>query len=435
MGMKSELPRLLKEGAFITAGQGIAAVGTLAGIRLLTEVAPPALFGEFSLAMGVLALVQGLAYQPFGQAVLRYYFEWTDNKGSETSLRRLLSSTYMRRFMGFSLGIVVVALLLMHFTRTSALTVTLFLVLFALEGWKTLEIVLANASRNQSAYAILFAADAVLRPFASVGVVLASGPSVEALVAGQCLALVMVLGAFRVLCTIPSRSVTCFAVEAQLAEWMKRFARPLLWLPLIGWMSGLADRYIVGGVLGLGAAGIYTAAYGLASRPFLLLGAITETTLRQPLYKAFSNPLSQDGRWLLASWVAVNFGIGSIGAFLIWWLREPLVGLLLAAPYRDVTDLLAWIAGGHVLLLVAQAVERMIYAAGNTPIVVRIQFVSASVGVLLACLAVQVMGLKGVAVVVPFYFGLQMVMTLRAAMRGAIQTTSPPVVTLSKEQI
>ena len=119
---------------------------------------------------------------------------------------------------------------------------------------------------------------------------------------------------------------------------------------------------------------------------------------------------------------------------MIWWLREPLVGLLLAAPYRDATGLLAWIAGGHVLLLVAQAVERMIYAAGNTRTVVRIQFVSASVGVMLACVAVQTMGLKGVAAVVPIYFGLQMVMTLWAAKRGAIQATSPPVVALVKER-
>jgi O-antigen/teichoic acid export membrane protein len=384
--------------------------------------------------MGVLSLVQGLAYQPFGQAALRYYFEWINNEGSETGLRQLLASTYARRFVAFSLGTVTVALLLMHFTKTSSLTVTLFLLLFALEGWKTLEIVLANASRSQSVYATLFAADAVLRPFASVGVVLASGPSVEALVAGQCLALAMVLGTFHVWRAKPSRSMPGRAVEAKLAAGMKRFARPLLWLPLIGWMSGLADRYIVGGVLGLGAAGIYAAAYGLASRPFLLLGTITEATLRQPVYMAFSNPHSQDGKRLLASWVAVNLGIGSVGAFLIWWLREPLVGLLLAAPYRGATGLLAWIAGGHVLLLVAQAVERMIYAAGNTRTVVRIQFVSASVGVMLACVAVQTMGLKGVAAVVPIYFGLQMVMTLWAAKRGAIQGTSSPIVALVKER-
>jgi len=434
MHMKSEPRRLLKEGAFVTAGQAIAAIGTLAGIRLLTEVAPPALFGEFSLAMGVLSLVQGLAYQPFGQAVLRYYFDWINNVGSETSLRRRLAGTYARRFVAFSLGTVAAALLLMHFSKTSSFTVTLFLLLFALEGWKALEIVLANASRHQSVYASLLAADAVLRPLASVGVVLASEPSVEALVAGQCLALAMVLGAFHVwraksYCSMPGE-----VVEAALASEMKRFARPLLWLPIIGWMSGLADRYIVGGVLGLGAAGIYAAAYGLASRPFLFLGAITDATFRQPVYMAFSNLHLQDGKRLLAFWVALNLGIGSVGALLIWWLREPLVGMLLAAPYRDAKGLLAWIAGGYVLLLVAQAVERMIYAAGNTRTVVRIQFVSASVGVILACVAAQTTGLKGVAAVVPIYFGLQMVMTLWAAKRGAILATSLPVAALVKER-
>ena len=312
--MKSEPRRLLKEGAFITAGQGIAAIGTLAGIRILTEVAPPALFGEFSLAVGMLSLVQGLAYQPFGQAALRYYFEWINSEDSETGLRRLLASTYARRFVVFSLGTVAASLLLVHFTKTSSLTVMLFLLLFALEGWKTLEIVLANASRSQSVYAMLFTADAVLRPFASVGVVLASGPSVEALVAGQCIALAMVLCTFHVWRAKPSRSMPGGAVEAKLVAGMKRFARPLLWLPLIGWMSGLADRYIVGGVLGLGAAGIYAAAYGLASRPFLLLGTITEATLRQPVYMAFSNPHSQDGKRLLASWVAVNLGDRKCGS-------------------------------------------------------------------------------------------------------------------------
>src|SRR5690606_27795333 len=65
--------RLLREAAWVFAGQLSSAVGTMVGLRWLTEWVPPSVYGSVALANGVIALAQGLTVGPMMQAVLRFY--------------------------------------------------------------------------------------------------------------------------------------------------------------------------------------------------------------------------------------------------------------------------------------------------------------------------------------------------------------------------
>ena len=67
---------LLSEGAWLTGLQGLAVLGQLTGVRLLTEILPPAVFGEFSLWLGIVALAAAGLVNPTMQAMLRYYPEY-----------------------------------------------------------------------------------------------------------------------------------------------------------------------------------------------------------------------------------------------------------------------------------------------------------------------------------------------------------------------
>ena len=75
MDMKDSVDRkqLITDGGWIAMGQGLAIVGTLLGIRALTELAPPQVYGTVTLLVGISALGLSTLYGPIMQAVLRYF--------------------------------------------------------------------------------------------------------------------------------------------------------------------------------------------------------------------------------------------------------------------------------------------------------------------------------------------------------------------------
>ncbi len=425
---------LFKEGVWITCGQTLAAIATIAGVRFITEIAEPSLFGKFALINGIIALLQGILFQPMAQAAFRYYPDF-EKINAVLDLTRHLYNVFFYRWLG-GMALMVAGGLTDAFTFHYLSMSIWFLVSFTLglEGWKVVELVIRNAARRQSAYAKLLAADSLARPAGSILLAWIFGSSIESLLAGQAMGMFLVLAGFAL-----------FSVKSKRADYtpgiskhgdiepfkrnMSQFAKPLLLTPIVGWMSGLADRYIVGGILGIAQAGIYAAAYGIASRPFLLLSSITEATLRQHFYEAFSNSDSYAVKKIFAIWIVLNVLLGFSGAFLILWLREPITHLLLAREYYDAANLLAWIAIGYVFLVTSHAIERIIYAAGNTRVVVAIQFVSAIVGILLAYIGAKTMGLEGVALAVPVYFGLQLLITFLNAKRVVTKSNNSILLT------
>ena len=126
-----------------------------------------------------------------------------------------------------------------------------------LESWKTVEIVMRNAANRQMSYAGLYLADSFGRPAGTILVAWFLGTSLESLLLGQTVGVFLVL-AFFIAFSSRIRNAPLLMDRSSshnefdlLKQGMRRFAAPLQWTPIVGWVSGLADRYIVGGVLGL----------------------------------------------------------------------------------------------------------------------------------------------------------------------------------------
>jgi O-antigen/teichoic acid export membrane protein len=414
--------RLLGEGLWITGGHAVAAIAALIAVRLTTEVAPASLYGAFVLLNGALALLQGVLLQPLAQAALRYYPEYA-SRGGSVVLRRHIAAVFARRWgwslVGAALACVVDSVTLQFLSTATWLLLTGAL---GLEAWRALEIIVRNAARRQAAYAALYAADGIGRAAGVVVAAWALGPALESLLVGQCIGMFVVLVLFRILRhhehEAAGEDVSSHGEASSMVDGMSHFAIPLLWSPILGWMSGLADRYIVGGLLGLEQAGIYAAAYGLVSRPMLMIGAVSDATLRQPLYSSDTRGERKAVQATLTVWVTVNVLAGGLLALVLTMFGSSITNLLLAADYRaDAARLMPWIAVGYVLVLVDQAVGRLLYARRRTSIVIGIQGTSAVLAVIVAGTAVWWKGLLGAAMAVPVYFGVQLILTISAAFR------------------
>src|SRR5512146_394995 len=68
-----ERGRILGEGVWVALGQVGEAIGLLVGVRVLTEIVSPDVFGTASLLIGIMTIASNVVSAPQLQALVRFY--------------------------------------------------------------------------------------------------------------------------------------------------------------------------------------------------------------------------------------------------------------------------------------------------------------------------------------------------------------------------
>jgi O-antigen/teichoic acid export membrane protein len=394
--------RLLKEGAWVTFGQVSSAVGALLGIRMLTELLAPATFGELALAIGIAALAYGLVGNPFMQALLRYYPDSTRTIGVE-SLRKSVTACSVKATAAF--GVIWLAgwWLYSEATGASQWFGLLVVALLAVDLARSIEITLFNAARRQRPMALSMVADAWGRPITAVAGITLVGATVSAVVVSYVVATLVLLGVLYLVVEREGVNSTKFAVAPDTAHTgeLLRYALPLVPLGLIGWISNLSDRYVLAGLSGLEQAGIYAAAFAVASRPAWLLGGAVETTLRPIYFHAVSSGDRRQQTEIFRIWLMLQVSVVAALTTVFWLFSDEVSDWLLGERFRSAAPLMPWIAGGCGIVVVAQAFAGLCYASRNTARVLKIELTGALARVAIGYPAIYVAGLPGAAIAVP----------------------------------
>jgi O-antigen/teichoic acid export membrane protein len=392
------------------------------GIRLLTQFVSPEVYGSINLLLGVSALVCGILSFPVSQAALRYYPE--EAKKDQTSLLRHVANQIVQKRT-----VLLLAVILIFGAVYSIMTETSFWVFIALAIILIVDIIRGMqstylaAARRHKVYSLWNVADAWVRPLSVVLVAIFIGTSLQTILFGYVMAsaVLLVIITITVKSEYNSDAQPNSLLDPELSKEIRKFALPLLPLIIVGWISGLSDRYIVGGILGLEQVGIYSAVYGLISRPFLMAGAIIEQTLRPVYFEAIAAGNHAHGKKTFSIWIMIAAAVCGVGIVAVILLRGPIGTLLLAEKYRSGIVLMPWIALGYSLLVMSTVFEKPCYAYKKTRAVLFTQSGSAVASICIAVPMIYKFGLRGAAFSIPLYFGVQLLLSIsisRRIMRG-----------------
>jgi len=402
-------------------GQVTSALGALVAIRVLTEFLSPDAFGELTLVLGIVALASGLVGNPLMQALLRYYPDSVD-AGGVSGLRKAVTAHLIKATLAFSAIWLTGWWVYSEVTGAAQWYGLLVVALLAVDLARSLEVTFFNASRRQRPMALSMVADAWGRPVAAVAGITLIGATVSAVVASYIVATLVLLTVLFITTKREGINRTGFVIEHNrvFTKELLSYSLPLVPLGLIGWAGNLSDRYVLAGVSGLEQAGLYAAAFAIASRPAWLLGGAVETTLRPIYFHAVSSGDAKRQASVFRVWLVlqISVAVGLTAAF--WLFSDDLSFWLLGERYRGTASLMPWIASGCGLIVVAQAFAGLCYANRNTKQVLKIEVVGALARVVIGYPAIYAAGLTGAAIAVPIASAIQL-----AAAIGLTRKTVP----------
>jgi O-antigen/teichoic acid export membrane protein len=413
--------RIVREGTWVIAGQIIVAAGMLAGVRLLTEVIPREQYGTVNLLLGIVLLARGLLCGPVMQAGVRMYPEAVAQE-QVPRLRRVV-----RRLLVAGIGIsavvgaaaVACSVFWLKTPGINAVTALFIIGLLVVDTVRLMEMEFLNAGRRQLVGSAFRAADAVLRPGLIFALVMMLGSSVNAIVAGHFFAASLLFTGLRAKVgpSLAGASGISTAQDQSLRKDIIHYASPLVPLAAFSWITNLSDRYIIGGYLGAGDVGTYSATYALVSHPFLMAAGVIDLTLRPVYFHAVSvGDRAKEGK-VFRAWLAATAGSCVLIFIGVILCRGLLARFLLGPAYRGGQDLMPWIAAGYVFYAIATVFEKPAYAHKETRWVPILQGAGAVACIIFEFILIRLYGLKGAAVAVPCYYGIQACLALLVSQR------------------
>lgn len=420
-----KVPRTIGEGVWVAAGQIASAIAALASIKIMTELLPPSEFGRLALLMGVAALALGLSAGPRLQAVLRFYSDYA-RLGQVALLRRVSG-----RLVSGSVCVWVIAVASAWAVGVPTLggtwfTGALIAAILIVDSLRSFELSLLNAARRQRTAAFIYAADAWSRPLLAIVAVLIFGPNATAALAGYVIGSTLVVLVMLLTTKLegtgssapPATVDSSTEMETELAAAIRRYALPLVPLAVFGWINGVGDRYVIGGMIGLEAAGLYAAAYGLASRPFLMFSNIIEMTLRPQLHDAVATADSAAINAAKQPLLLATTAGAAIGVIAFVGLSDLAAKLVFGAGYDEAARLMPWIALGYAFHIGSNVFSRYCYAFDDTRAILALTVFGAVTGLVVLIPGILLGDLPGAAKAVPIYFGMELILSILLAQRA-----------------
>jgi len=345
--------RLSKEGFWIVLGQAMAVVGSLVGVRLLTELLDPAAYGELALGMTVATLVNQTILGPLANGVTRFYapaVEQGDLGGYLNAVRRLvLAATGIIVFM-----ILLAVTGLMVVGRTQWIVIAIAAFIFAiLSGYNSILSGIQNAARQRSIVALHQGMESWARFLVAAGFLLWLGATSKVAMVGYAMAVILVLGSQYVFFRkIVPQNVTEANKKRSWQEQIWKFSWPISIFGIFTWIQLASDRWALELFATTQDVGRYAVLLQLGYYPMSMVSGMAIQFLAPIFYQRAGDASDsrRNANVNSLSWRLTGLTLGVTGAaFLVALLFHAQIFLIFVAKkYGPVSHLFPWVllAGG-----------------------------------------------------------------------------------------
>lgn len=392
--------RLFKEGGWIVFGQVLMVVGSLAGVRLLTELLPPDAYGELALGMTIATLVNQIILGPLGGGIIRFYapaVEHGDLGGYLNAAKKLV--LYATVIIILLAILATAGLIISGQTQWAAITASA-LMFAILSGYSVNLSGIQTAARQRSIVAIHQGIDPLLRSLVAAGLLLWLGMSSTAAMIGYAIAALLTLGSQTYFFRKIIRKSTSSGINNNWQEKIWKFSWPIGVFGIFTWVQLASDRWALQIFSSTSDVGSYAVLYQLGYYPISLLTGMAMQFLVPILYQRAGDASDgiRNADVNMLSWQLAWLSLGLTGmAFLVAILWHPqLFRMLVAEEYRSVSYLMPWIIVSGGVFASGQTLALNLQAQMKTREMMAAKIVTALLGISLNFVGAYWYGITGI---------------------------------------
>lgn len=427
----TRIPRLVKEGTWITLGQIAVVVGSLVLVRVLTEYLTPTQYGQLALGLTVSTLFGQVVFGGIGSGIDRFYAvaaEKQDLHGYLSATRRLLAyATSAALTIGALLLVGLATLGHSHWMGMAAAATILAL----LSGYNRTLTGIQNAARQRAIVALHRGLDAWLKILLAVGVLLWLGTSSTAVILGYAGSAFLVTLSQLVFLrrTIPPQGASDPIPNP--AGWpgqIWQYSWPFSTWGIFTWMQQVSDRWSLGAFATTHDVGLYAVVFQLGYAPISIVLGMSMTFLAPILYQrsgdATSRARNDNVHHLIWRITATALIISGLGVLVTGTSHERLFSVLVAAEYREISYLFPWVVLAGGLFAAGQMLSLKLMSEMKSRVLLAPKVITALLGVGLNLAGAALAGVHGVVAALVTFSCLYLIwmIVLGRARRSAPQT-------------
>ncbi len=400
--------RLYIDAFWVLAGQFVSGLVLLAGIRILTELVSPDVYGQVALFNGFVALGVAVFSYPFICAGMRILPECADSQRYDLLMQQIYYLTTRSIFVAIAIFLSIGGVYCLG-SKDNFWLFVLASLLLVVTVRRELGVQLLIGDRQHRNASLWQITDSFIRPLFAIMMVWYVGNHVEWILLGYVLA--------GVTANLPAN---CFrrkheqsenqqapVIKSKFGQEILAYALPLIPMELIFWINGLGDRYVIGYMMTAADVGLYAATYTIINEAFNRSAMVLLRTFQPVYFQLFSADQRTKSYQTLWTWICCTICLGVLGVVIVDFTKQWLSELLLAKSYHTSVELMTVIAGGCALNALGTVLSQPLLARKQTKLVL----LGRTSGVLTAAIAIPVLvthfGLFGAALANPIYFGVE----------------------------
>lgn len=381
----------------------MAVIGSIFGVKLLTELLSPVSYGELALGMTAATLVNQTIFGPLANGVTRFYAPADEKK-------QLGGYFYaVRRLVVFATAIIILALLFSVIGLVAAglskwVVIGIAALLFSVfTGFNSILDGIQNAARQRSVVALHQGIGTWLRFLIAAGLLLVWEKNSSVAMIGYALSVILVIGSQSIFFfKIIFKNVLKTELRKQWQKQIWEFSWPISIFGVFTWLQLVSDRWALELFSTTHEVGLYSVLFQLGYYPMSMATGIAMQFLTPIFYQRAGD--ATDSRRIanvtVMTWYTTAFTIGFTGfMFLVaFFFHNRIFTFLVGIKYLSVSFLLPWmlLAGG--LFAAGQALSLNLQSQMKIREIMTAKIVTALIGVIFNFVGAYWYGIKGIVI-------------------------------------
>lgn len=381
----------------------MAVLGSVFGVKLLTQLLPPVSYGELALAMTAATLVNQTIFGPLASGVTRFYAPAHEKKQIGGYLSAVWSlAIYASAIIIMALLVAIVCLIVSGFLKWILIIIAAFL--FSLfTGYNSIFDGIQNAARHRSVVALHQGIGTWLRFFIAAGLLLVWDKNSSTAMIGYALSVVLIMGSQ---CIFFFKKIFKNILKIELKKyWQKQiwgFSWPISIFGVFTWLQLVSDRWALELFSTTHEVGLYSVLFQLGYYP-MSMGAGIIMQFLTPIFYQRAGDATDNQRLVRVTkmaWYTTVFTLcfTFFAFFGVFCFHKYILLFFAGKEYLSVSFLLPWmfLAGG--IFAAGQALALNLQSQMKIFKIMKVKIVTSLAGVIFNFAGAYWYGIKGIVI-------------------------------------